>query len=203
MKQGQLTALAVRMKKGDRKAAEKIYAELNAKTYGFFFTRTGAQKNVAEDLTQDIFVRLVQKVQSFNEEKGAFVVWYWRIARNMLVDHYRSKKEMPFSSYESEVLESMAIAPTPDFDNRLKRSRMERTLESMPDDDRELFALRYVSDLSYRDISELLGKSEGGLRVAAWRIKEKIREDQKWEAWNKESAERENEQATRKEGRFW
>jgi RNA polymerase sigma factor (sigma-70 family) len=189
MKRDQLTALAVRMKKGDRKAAEKIYCDLNVKTYGFFFTRTGARKDVAEDLTQDIFMRLVQKINSFDEAKGMFVVWFWRIARNMLVDHYRLKKEASFSSYEDEVLETMVIAPKPDFDAILKRSRVEQILETMTEEERELFTLRYVSDLPYREISKILNKPEGGLRVAAWRIKEKIKEQEIWEQWNLELSE--------------
>ena len=183
MKHDRLTALALRMKNGNRKAAEEIHTDLNPKIYGFFFSRTGARKDVAEDLTQDLFMRLVQRIKSFDEEKGKFVVWLWQIARNMLVDHYRMHKEIPFSTYEEGAVERMAMAPVPDFDDCLKQSKIKEILESMREDDQELFGLRYVSDLPYGDIAEILGKPESGLRVAVWRIKKKIQEDKVWAGW--------------------
>src|SRR5690348_15837708 len=91
-----LTALAVRMRKGDRRATAALYDELGSKAYGFFFSRTG-KKEIEEDLTQDIFVRLVEKIGAFDESRGRFVVWFWQMARNMLIDYYRTKKETPFS----------------------------------------------------------------------------------------------------------
>lgn len=172
--QDPLTDLAVRMKKGDRKAAAKLYDELAPKAYGFFFTRTG-HRQTAEDLSQEIFMKLVEKIEIFDETRGRFVVWFWQIARNMLVDHYRGKKETPFSSFEETEVEAMAVMAAPDMDHRLRYRKVQAFLATLTDDERELFELRYVAEMPYRDMSELLGRSEGALRVAALRIKEKIK----------------------------
>lgn len=174
-KNDELTALAVRMKKGDRKAAVKLYDELFPKAYGFFFTRTG-HREVAEDLSQDIFLKLAEKVGSFDEARGRFAVWFWQMARNMLVDHYRSKKEMTFSQFEEETVEAMAVHEMPDIDSRLRYGKVQHFLRNLSEDEQELFELRYVAEMPYREIAELLEKSEGALRVAALRIKEKIQQ---------------------------
>lgn len=173
-KNDDLTALAVRMKKGDRKAAAKLYDELLPKAYGFFFTRTG-HREVAEDLSQDIFLKLVEKVESFDEARGRFTSWFWQMARNMLVDHYRSKKEMTFSQFEEGTVEAMAIHEMPDIDSQIRYGKVQKFLVGLSEDERELFELRYVAEVPYREIAELLGKSEGALRVATLRIKEKIK----------------------------
>ena len=162
------------MKKGDRKAAVRLYDELGAKVYGFFFARTGARE-IAEDLSQDIFVRLVEKVETFDEAKGRFTVWFWQMARNMLIDHYRAKKETPFSKFEENEVEAMSVTEMPDIDGRLAYRKVQHFLKTLSDDEQELFELRYVADISYREMSVILGRSEGALRVASLRIKEKIK----------------------------
>jgi RNA polymerase sigma-70 factor, ECF subfamily len=171
-----LTVLAVRMKKGDRRAAAKLYDELLPKAYGFFFVRTG-HRETAEDLSQEIFLKLVEKVETFDEGRGRFAVWFWRMARNMLVDHYRAKKEKPFSAFDETAVEAMSIEEMPDVDDKLRYEEVKEFMKSLSEEERELFELRYVVELPYREIAELLGKSEGALRVATLRIKEKVRKE--------------------------
>ena len=180
-KDDKLTLLALRMKKGDRKAASELFDDLSPKVYGFFFSRTG-KKETAEDLSQDIFLKLVEKVESFDAGKGRFVVWFWQMARNMLIDHYRSKKEVPFSAFAEDQVESLSISETVNVDSRLHYRKVQNFLATLNEDEKELFELRYVSEMPYRDIATLLDKSEGSLRVASLRVKEKIRKELKHEA---------------------
>src|SRR5579864_7475855 len=95
MNKDKLTELAVRMKRGDRKAAAKLYDELLPKVHGFLFARTG-KREIAEDLAHDVFIKLIDKIDAFDESRGAFVVWFWQVVRRMLIDHYRKKRETPF-----------------------------------------------------------------------------------------------------------
>ncbi len=170
----QLTSLAVRMKKGDRRAAIRLYEELAPKAHGFFFSRTGARET-AEDLSQDIFVKLVEKIGTFDETRGRFTVWFWQMARNMLIDHYRAKKETPFSMFNEAEVEAMAVVEMQDIDGRFQYRKVQMVLKTLSEDERELFELRYVADVPYREMSAILGRSEGALRVASLRIKEKLK----------------------------
>jgi len=176
-----LTVLAIRMKKGDRKAAVALYEELSPKVYGFFFMRTG-RREIAEDLSQDIFLKLAENVESFDEKRGKFVSWFWQMARHMLVDHYRGKSATPFSSFKEEEVEAMAVSETANVDERMRYRKVQNFLKTLGEDDQELFELRYVAEMPYKEISGLLGKSEGALRVASLRIKEKIKKELKDEA---------------------
>lgn len=180
LKNDKLTVLAVRMKKGDRRAAAALYEELLPKVFGFFFARTG-RREIAEDLSQDIFLKLVERIESFDEEKGRFVVWFWQVARNMLIDHYRGKRETAFSAFEENDLEALATTGPANIDHRLRYTAVKDFLGTLGEDERELFELRYAAEMSYKEIAAILGRTEGALRVASLRLKEKMKKEFKHE----------------------
>jgi RNA polymerase sigma-70 factor, ECF subfamily len=172
-----LTMLAISMKRGDRRAAAELYDELLPKVYGFLFTRT-SKREVAEDLAHDVFIKLIEKVETFDETKGAFVVWFWQMVRRMLIDFYRKKQETPFSHFEEGAVEAMAVDErAPDLDGKFEREKLAVFLKTLSDEERELFEYRWVAELSYHEIAQATGKSEGSLRVAALRVKEKIKKE--------------------------
>ena len=172
-----LHALAVRMKKGDRRAAGALYDELVPKVHGFVFARTG-RREVAEDISQDVFLKLVEKIEMFDERKATFVVWFWRLTRNMLVDYFREKKEVQFSSFEGEDLDRLAsYVAHGNVDAKLAHEKLQKFLKTLGEEEQHMFELRYIAELSYGEMAELLGKSEGALRVATMRVKEKIKKE--------------------------
>lgn len=171
-----LNRLALRMQKGETKAAETLYNNLVKKVFGFCVSRTGS-KTVAEDLTQDIFLKLVNRIEMFDPKKGGFVVWFWQLARNTVIDHYRREKTLSFSDLENENdAENIAGGnPVADFERKLEVEKLNKILSIFSEEERELFRLRFVSELSYKEISEILGKSEGTLRVSINRLKKKLK----------------------------
>ncbi|HVN26674.1 MAG TPA: RNA polymerase sigma factor [Candidatus Paceibacterota bacterium] len=176
LKGDRLTGLALKMKKGDRRAASELYDDLLPKVFGFLFARTG-KREIAEDLSQDIFVKLVEKIASFDEKRGRFTVWFWQMVRHALIDHYREKKETPFSSFEEDTVASMATAEFPDFDAKLQYEKVKVFLKTLTDEEQQLFELRYLAEMPYKDIAVMLARSEGSLRVAVLRVKEKIKRE--------------------------
>lgn len=171
-----LERLVARMKKGDRAAAGALYDELATKLYGFVFSRTGSRE-VAEDLSQEIFIKLIERIGSFDSGKGRFTVWFWRMARNTLIDYYRQKKSTPFSHFEDDEVAAMAIGEIPDTDNVLAHHRLRTVVSTFSREEQELFELRFAAEMSYKDIAHILEKPEGTLRVAALRLKEKIHKE--------------------------
>ena len=171
-----LDGLVAKMKKGSRAAAAELYEELASKLYGFVFSRTGSRE-IAEDLSQEIFIKLLERIDSYDPKKGRFTVWFWRMARNTLVDHYRKKKATPFSHFEDDEVAAMAVGEIPDTDNVLEYRKLRSVLVNFSADERELFELRFAAEMSYKDIANVLGKPEGTLRVAALRLKEKIHKE--------------------------
>lgn len=165
--------LAERLKKGDKKAAEEIFNHFSPLIYRFFLART-SKRELSQDLMQDVFVKLISKIETFNNESGHFSAWLWQIARNTLIDYFREKKEISFSD-----------APEGIEDNYKTEDKTERNIivkevlevvKNFNVEDQEIFTLHYISDLSYKEISRITGKSEGALRVAIHRITKKVKD---------------------------
>lgn len=171
------TRLAVRMKRGDAHAAQELYDELADKVFGFCMNRVG-DRATAEDLTQEIFLKFVDKLHLYNEKEGRFLVWFWRLARNTVIDHYRSKKQTVFGDMGDEFVESIPGEGNIDhtIDVRFAHENLIDFMNTLSREEQHIFELRYISELSYAEISEMLGKSEGGLRVAISRLKSKLKE---------------------------
>lgn len=169
----ELDRLAKRMQRGDSQAAALLYDRLAQKVFGFCMNRVG-NRSVAEDLTQDIFLKLVRKIDTFDAKRGRFAVWFWQLARNTVTDYYRERKEMAFADLGDERLEVVAGTVSHGGEDRWQLEQVRRTMQSFTSEEQELFELRFVADLSYQDIARLVGKSEGALRVAVNRLRSKL-----------------------------
>ena len=175
-----LQGLALRMRRGDEDAARALYEELAEKVFGFCMARVG-NRALAEDLTQDIFIKLVEYIKMFDPAKGKFLVWFWRLARNTVIDHYRKGKETAFSDLSKEdendrPEESLVWTESPEkaTEQKLALGEVYAALAILSHEEQELFRLRYVAELSYREMSHILGREEGALRVATSRLKKKL-----------------------------
>ncbi len=178
--------LARAMQKDDKKAAEVMCEKLLGKVYGFCLNRVRNQA-IAEDLTQEILLKLVDKIELYNGKKGDFVVWFWRLARNTVFDHYRRQKEIAFADLsardgsafggenEEEILGLAENSPQDNYDNRLKRKKLNKLLDTFTEEEQEIFRLRFLGELSYKEMAGILEKSEGALRVAVNRLKKKVK----------------------------
>lgn len=176
----ELGDLAARMKAGDSLASRTLYNKLVRKVFGFCMSRI-SNRATAEDLTQEIFLKLVNGLHSFDPEKGSFVTWFWQLARNTLIDHFRKPRDISFVDIENEdegvSAESLSIYdPSPNLEARLAVQDLHATMKKFSEDDRELFTLRFLADLSYQEIAVLLDRPEGALRVATVRLKKKLKE---------------------------
>ncbi|MDI6734418.1 MAG: RNA polymerase sigma factor [Patescibacteria group bacterium] len=168
------------MKNGDKRAAENLYHEIVDKVYGFCLSRVG-KKVVAEDLTQDIFVKLVDKIGSFDKKRGNFLSWFWRLVRNALTDYYRSsgRNTIPFSRFpeESRIEEVAFYDNRVDLQGKIEFENVNNFVKTLSADEQDLFELRFIAELPYDEISKMIGKNEGTLRVAATRLKAKIKDN--------------------------
>lgn len=171
-----LDRFARRMKRGDERAATALYEELAEKVFGFCMNRVRSRE-AAEDVTQEIFLKLTRHITQYDERRGHFAVWFWKLARNTVIDYYRreEKRARPAPEPLEELRDEPASRdPSELMDMRMKKEQLLTFLTRLRKDEQELFELRYVADLSYREIAGVLGKSEGALRVAASRLRKKV-----------------------------
>lgn len=172
----QLNVLASEMQQGDARSAGRIFDYFSPLFFGYFAKRV-MSREVAEDLTQEVFLRIVKNIQTFDEGSGDFSSWIWQIAKNRLIDHYREKKCVTFC--ELETLKETKAAD--DGGERLHRKILAenvcRLVKSFRPEEQTIFSLRFISDLSYKEIAELTGKSEESLRISVFRIRNKLKND--------------------------
>ncbi len=168
--------LAQSLKKGDTRAAEKLYEELFNKVFGFCMNKT-SNRHIAEDLSQEIFLKLIDRIESFDAKRGNFLTWFWQLARNTTIDHYRKQKETHFSDIEEiQLEESSKYSGQEKMDSQVELKRIQIFLKSISQEEQDLFELHFVADLKYKEISKILNKPEVNLRVAIGRLKKKIQE---------------------------
>jgi RNA polymerase sigma-70 factor, ECF subfamily len=130
--------------------------------YRFVFSLV-ADGSIAEDITQDVFIKVWKKIKSY-DQKHSFKTWLFSIARNTAIDYLRKKKDITFSQFENEEGENVLLDnladETPLSEEVLVRIEdakfFSEVLQKLPPLYREILVLHYVNDLSLEEISHTL-----------------------------------------------
>lgn len=148
--------------KGDAGAWESIVRQYHQRIYNLAYRFTG-RFDEAEDLTQEIFLKLYKTLNSYRPESGALVTWMVRVGRNHIIDHYRKFKteRTQTDSLEVEydkVEENPARYPSPAeaLEQRELSDRVHRALLKISEDLREAVILRDLEEFSYEEIADML-----------------------------------------------
>ncbi len=162
-----------RCKAGDTEAFGVLYDRYIDKIYRFVFYKTFV-KEVAEDITSDVFHKALQKINSFEADKGVFSAWIYRIARNNVIDYYRSQKgDVPLE----DVFDVGFDERTPEsLDAIAALDKVHVYLETLSSKQREIITLRVWEELSYREIAEIVGGTEDSVKMAFSRSIRELRE---------------------------
>ncbi len=160
-------------KSGDQVAFGQIYNLYFQKIYRFIYFRV-SHKQVAEDLAEEVFLKVFGKIGSARGG-DSFEGWLYQIARNMVIDYYREKKvdvaldEIENTlEYESNIVESV--------DLKQDQQLMLKLLKQLTSEQQMVVKLKFIEDLENATISELLHKTEGAIRVIQHRAITKLQE---------------------------
>ena len=161
--------LAARCAAGDEPAWEELVKAHTKRVYGICLRFTG-RDGEAQDLTQDVFLRVFRSIGSFRAGEGSFVVWLTRLTRNLLIDHYRkTKKDRITDSIENQLplLEERARAETradSALAGREAGEAIQAALARLSPELRETIILRDLEEMEYREIAQTLGVPEGTVK---------------------------------------
>lgn len=160
--------LMARFQKGEIRAFEALLTRHRRGVFNFVLRFVG-NRDLAEDLVQDIFLRLVAAAQSF-ERRSKFTTWLYTIARNLCIDHHRKKQHRREASLdqplnpggESEAtlmdrLPSNTPAPDRQANNHRIRDQIRDALEKLSDEQREVFLMREEAGLPFDEIARIVG----------------------------------------------
>jgi len=148
---------------------QQFYIQYIDSVYNYIFYRVGRKRDRAEDLTSEIFLKAFKKFDTFDETKGKFQSWIFRIAHNHLVNHYRdSKKEVSID--EIGPIKDKKELFIEDLIRDEQKEVLMKVLDDLPTESRTIIHLRYFEGLSYDEISHIVGKKPSALRVKVHRL---------------------------------
>lgn len=145
----ELTTLFQRLREGDRDAFTSIYQELKQPVYTICW-RIVQRKEIAEDLTQDVFIKLytAPPPSSVKNERA----WVFQVARNASIDALRKHREQQLEDREYS-------AGQPELDRLDQRMDVERAMAQLCAEDRELLTLHLNAELTFQQIGQITGRS--------------------------------------------
>ena len=172
---------------GDESALSVLITRHQSKIYGFIYSKV-ADRDLSDDIFQDTFIKVIKtlKTKSYNEE-GKFLPWVMRIAHNLVVDHFRKAKKMPFQRETEEYsIFNYMTDNAPTIESQMITEQVEvdltRLLDELPDDQKEVLVMRMYQDLSFKEIAELTGVSIntalGRMRYALLNLRKIIEKNQ-------------------------
>jgi len=155
--------LVQRAAQRDVEAFARLYdLHLNA-VYRFVLFKVG-DVTLAEDLTSEVFSKAWESIDRFQWRNIAFEHWLIKIARNMVVDHWRANRR-PISSIDGLFDAASADAPPDErVAQDLEVESLRRALGGLPEDQREVLVLRFIEGYSHADVAAVLGKSVVAVR---------------------------------------
>jgi RNA polymerase sigma-70 factor (ECF subfamily) len=163
-------SLVARCLRGDETAWEELVRLNTRKVYGLCYRFTGSGSE-AQDLTQEVFLRVFRTLVTFRSTEGSFGTWLARVTRNLLIDHYRrTRQERVTDSIEEQLpmLEeagaTASVRPDHGVAGREASEILQATLQKLSPDLREAVILRDLQEMEYREIAAVLLIPEGTVK---------------------------------------
>jgi len=164
-------------KEGDMEAFGCIYELYFTPVFRYIFFRLN-NKHEAEDLTQTVFIKFYESSANFVEMGKNPLAYFFTIARNAVIDHSRKKKEIVM---EDSVLEAEAGRMNEDHLKKMERkeicAKVKEALGRLSGEQQEVMILRFINDLSNKEIAEFTGKSEAAIRQSQSRAIRSLRKE--------------------------
>jgi RNA polymerase sigma-70 factor (ECF subfamily) len=161
---------------GDAAAWEEIVQRYHRRIYNICYRFAGSTDD-AQDLTQDVFIKMYRTLNSYDLERGAFMTWVTTITRNLLVDHFRKSKQDRVtdsldtapSEHEdalplSERIPDKAQPPDARVQSREIGQTVHLALQKLSPELREAVILRDLQDMDYKEIATVLKVPEGTVK---------------------------------------
>jgi RNA polymerase sigma-70 factor (ECF subfamily) len=161
---------------GDAVAWDEIVQRYHRRIYNICYRFAGSSDD-AQDLTQEVFIRMYRTLNSYDVGRGAFMTWVTTLTRNLLVDHFRKTKhdrltdsldatasDHPDAMPLSERIPDEGPAPDSGVQSRETRDAVHQALQKLSPELREAVILRDLQDMDYREIATVLKVPEGTVK---------------------------------------
>ena len=158
--------LVRRATSGDSEAFAQLYDAYVARVYRYIYFRV-TDDAATEDLTSQVFLKAWESLDRYEMGSSPFVAWLYTIARNLVIDYYRTKKE----SVPLEDIHTLTNNETPveEVEARFDLQAMRDALQFLTDDQQQVLILKFIAGLPNENIARIMNKREGAVRALQMR----------------------------------
>ncbi|MBU0494306.1 MAG: sigma-70 family RNA polymerase sigma factor [Chloroflexi bacterium] len=156
--------LIARAKKGDPAAFAELYDRHHEAIYTYVYYRVGGDAPVAEDLTGDVFVRLVEHIDRFTYQGRPIRAWLYTIARNLVTDHRRTQARVTIAPLSDSLCDREHSQPAAVVQQRLDQECLATALQHLTEEQQQVIVLKFIEGQSNAEIAALLDKTEGAIK---------------------------------------
>jgi len=173
--------LMLKAQAGDKEAFALLYEELYTPIFRFVYSKCSSQ-DIAEDLTQTAFLKAFKSLDNFSADSKYPIAYFYTIARNLIIDFYRKKKDVLITPQndEDEVsifdnIEDKELKPNEALEQKEQKVFIENLLDKLPENYKEVMQLKFIEEFSNKEISKILGKEESNIRQIQVRALKKLK----------------------------
>lgn len=169
--------LVQRAQQGNADAFIELYHHYAPLIYRYFLFRT-SNSATAEDLTSEVFVRLVKSLQNYRDQGLPFSAWLFRIARARAVDHHRYQARRPIEMLSDQFLDPQSD-PEGQAERRIEIAHLTRAIALLTDEQQMVIQLRFVEGYTLEETAQTMQKTVGAVKAMQHRALQNLIEQAK------------------------
>lgn len=155
-------ALMQSIARGDERSFAELYRRYGRRMYRFFYRMLRRDAGRAEDFTQELFLKIIERPQSYDPAR-AFPTWLYTVATNLCKNEYRRQSRAPVDLTDS--IADTEVEWMPDtIDSQILETQLRAAIDALEEPHRQCFILRYQEELPLRDIADIVGCPEGTVK---------------------------------------
>lgn len=160
----------------DERALGELYDRYEARIYSYIYRRTG-NESLAEDLTAQVFLKMLEAIRSEKAWHSSFSGWLYRIAHNAVIDYYRQRDRQQQVSLEDTLTTTASDHnPVVMAEVSLDAERLRIAISRLTEEQAEVITLRFLEGYSISEVAEMLDKTEGSIKALQYRAVTTLRQ---------------------------
>lgn len=160
----------------DERALGELYDRYEARIYSYIYRRTG-NESLAEDLTAQVFLKMLEAIRSDKAWHSSFSGWLYRIAHNAVIDYYRQRDRQQQVSLEDTLTTTASDHnPVVMAESSVDAERLRIAISRLTEEQAEVITLRFLEGYSISEVAEMLDKTEGSIKALQYRAVTTLRQ---------------------------
>lgn len=162
-------------KSGKKEAFGQLYDHYSAPIYRFVALKVNG-KEEAEDLTHETFLSAWQNLKTYKHQGFPFSSWLYQIARNKVIDHYRTRKQhTSFENLDEDILKVVGVVES-NLEISLAMDKVKQAIAQLGQEQQDVVIMKFVEDLPNEEIAKVMDKSEGAIRLLQHRAIQNLKD---------------------------